>query len=91
MTQIASCHVTPLQNLHRIGTLTKRNTTRALLHFNAEVVVKQAEVAHFERDRHLLLERPDVVAVRAGDDEVVNVDPNHQLHIAVPPDVDGVF
>jgi hypothetical protein len=91
MTWIASCHVTPLQNLHRVGTLTKRNTTCALLHFNAELVVKQAEVAHFERSRHLLLERPDVVAVRAGDDEIVDVYPNHQLHIVVPPDVDDVF
>jgi urease accessory protein UreE len=91
MTRIASCHVTPLQNLHLVGTLTKRNTTRALLHFNAEVVVKQAEVTHFERGRHLLLERPDVVAVRASDDEVIDVDPNHKLHVAVPPDVGGVF
>jgi hypothetical protein len=36
--------------------LTKRNTARALLHFSAELVVKQAEVVHFERGRHLLLE-----------------------------------
>jgi hypothetical protein len=53
--------------------------------------VKKAKVAHFERDLHLLLERPDVVMVRAGDDEIVDIDPNHQLHIAVPSDVDGVF
>jgi hypothetical protein len=53
--------------------------------------VKLVEVAIFERDRHLLLERPDVVAVRAGDDEVIDVDPNHQLHVAVSPDVDGMF
>jgi hypothetical protein len=56
MTRIASCHVTPLQNLHRVGTLTKRNTARALLHLNAKVVVKQTEVAHFKRSRNLLLE-----------------------------------
>jgi hypothetical protein len=90
-TQISFCHVTPIQNLHRVGTLTKRNTARALLHFNAEVVVKQVDVAHFERSHHLLLERFDVVVVRADDDEVIDVDPNHQLHIAVSSDVDGVF
>jgi hypothetical protein len=56
MTQIASYHATPLQNLHRVGTLTKRNTARTLHHFNAEVVVKQTDVAHFEHGRHLLLE-----------------------------------
>jgi hypothetical protein len=61
MTRIKSYHVTPLQNLHRVCTLTKRNTAHALLHVNAKVVVKQAEVAHFEHARHLLLERPDVV------------------------------
>jgi hypothetical protein len=48
-TQIASYHATSVQNLHRIGTLTKRNTIHALLHFNVVVVVKQADVAHFER------------------------------------------
>jgi hypothetical protein len=53
--------------------------------------VKQAKVTHFEHDRHLLLERPDVVAVRGNDDEVIDVDPNHQLHVAISPDVDGVF
>jgi hypothetical protein len=56
ITQIASCHATPLQNLRRIGTLTKRNIAHAPLHFNAEVVVKQAEVAYLERGRHLLIE-----------------------------------
>jgi hypothetical protein len=77
MTWIASYHATPLQNLYHIDTLTKQNTTRALLYFNAEVVVKQAEVTHFERGHHLLLEQPDVVAVRVCDDEVIDVDPNH--------------
>jgi hypothetical protein len=91
MTRIASCHVTPLQNLHRVSTLTKRNTAHALLHFNVVVVVKQAEVAHFERSLHLLLERPDDVVVRAGDDDVIDVDPNHQLHVVIPSDVDDVF
>jgi hypothetical protein len=68
MAWIASYHATPLQNLHRISTLTKRNTARTLLHFNAEVVVKQA-----------------------GDDEVIDVDPNHQLNVVIPSDVDVMF
>jgi hypothetical protein len=91
MTWIASYHATPLQNLHHVGTLTKQNNARALLHFNAEVVMKQAEVTHFEHSRHLLLEQLDVITIRACDDEVDDVDPNHQLHVVVPPDVDGVF
>jgi hypothetical protein len=53
--------------------------------------VKQAKVTHFERGLHLLLERPDIVAVRAGDDEVIDIDPDHQLHVAISPDIDGVF
>jgi hypothetical protein len=71
--------------------LAKRNPARALLHLNAEVVVKQAEVANLECGHHLLLEQLDVITVRAGDDKVINIDPGHQLHVAILPDVDGVF
>jgi hypothetical protein len=35
--------------------------------------------------------RSDVVTVRVGDDEIVDVDLNHQLHVAVLSDVDDVF
>jgi hypothetical protein len=77
--------------LHSVGNLVKRNCAPALLHLNVEVVVKQVEVAHLECACHRLLEQLDVVAVRYGDDKVIDIDPSHQLYVAIPSDVDGMF
>jgi hypothetical protein len=53
--------------------------------------VKQTEVTHLNHGLHLLLELLDVIIVRAGDDKVIDVDPDHQLCIIVLPNIDGVF
>jgi hypothetical protein len=37
------------------------------------------------------LNKLDVVTISVGDDKVVDVDPDHQLRVVVPPNADGVF
>jgi hypothetical protein len=84
-------NATPLQELHSIGILAKRNNAHSLIHLNVVVAVKQVEVTHLERDFRVLLERLNVVMVRASNNNVIDVDHKHQLRIIVPPDVDGMF
>jgi hypothetical protein len=53
---------TSLQNLCGIGSLTERDPLCALLHFNAEVVVKHSKIFHLERSCHFLFELLDILA-----------------------------
>ena len=56
--------------------LAKRDAAGVLVHFDAEVEAQQPEVAHVEPLLHGRLELLHLPCIWAGDDEVVDVDPD---------------
>ena len=58
-----------------------------LVHLNAEVEAQEPEIAHVESLLHGRLELLHLLRISAGDDEVVDVDPNQQDRAPTAPPV----
>jgi hypothetical protein len=65
--RITIFHVSFLKNLLCIVLLTENKTTAQLLHFNAHIVMQQAQITHLEHVSHFFLEIMNVWPAGASD------------------------
>ena len=72
--RIAACHATELEDALGIVGLAEGDPSGILAHFDAELEVEEAEVAHVECLLHLRLEHLHLLLFSADDDKVVDVD-----------------
>jgi hypothetical protein len=78
MGRVAATHSPELQNPLGAVSLPKSDSGGVLMHLDAEVEAKEAEVAHVEGLLHLSLKRIHFSLFHAGDDQAVDIDADEQ-------------
>jgi hypothetical protein len=80
-----------MEQLASVCGLAQLDPGMILHNLDVEIVRKEAKIAHLEPFLHLSLEFVDGTIVGAGDNQVIDIDPNNQPVTTPPPRVDAMF